>query len=42
MRMWLRYNFCDYTCVNCINSAYVVDEVMWKYVGLMLSVKLYC
>jgi hypothetical protein len=42
MRMRLCHDCCDYTYVNDINSAYMVDEVMWKCVGLMLSAKLYC
>jgi hypothetical protein len=42
MRMWLHHDYCDYTCFNDINYAYVVNEVMWKRVGLMLSVNLYC
>jgi hypothetical protein len=33
MRMWLGHDYCDYTCVNDINSAYMVDEVMWKCVA---------
>jgi len=28
MRMRLRHDCCDYTYVNDINSAYMVDEVM--------------
>jgi hypothetical protein len=29
------------TYVNDMNSAYVVEEHVWKYVGLMLSEKLF-
>jgi len=30
----------NYTYINDMNSAYVVEELVWKCVGLMLSVKL--
>jgi hypothetical protein len=26
--MWLHHDYCDYTCFNDINYAYVVNEVM--------------
>jgi hypothetical protein len=38
MRMWLRHDCCDYTCVNDINSAYMVDEVMRKCVEMIINV----
>jgi hypothetical protein len=39
MRMWLRHDCCDYTCVNDINSAYMVDEVMRKCVEMIINVQ---
>ena len=39
MKMLLQHDCCDYTCVNDINFAYVVDEVMWKCVEIKVNVQ---
>jgi hypothetical protein len=39
MRIWLQHDCCDYTCVNDINYAYVVDEVTQKCVEMIVNVQ---
>ena len=39
MRIWLQHDCCYYTCVNDINYAYVVDEVMQTCVQMIVNVQ---